>query len=261
MKYLVLRRFVQFFILLCFSVGSLNFILIGNLSSSKLFNTIPLSDPFAILQIYLASFSVDFQALLGAFIIFIMYGFIFGRAFCSWVCPINLITDFATFIRKKFNFRQSKCINISKNTRYYILILMLFLSFILSIPAFESISYIAIVQRGIIFLNTSWIFVAFIIFCIDAFLGNRIVCSHVCPLGAFYAFISKFALLKIKYNFEKCTKCFKCVNICPERQVLWMVAKKSASVKSGECIRCGRCIEVCDDDAINFNIFNLKEVK
>ena len=261
MKYLFLRRFVQIFILLCFSISGLNFILVGDLSSSKFLNTIPLSDPFAILQIYLASFSVDLQALIGALVVLFIYGILLGRAFCSWVCPVNLITDFAAFIRNKFNFKQSKYINLSKNTRYYLLALMLILSFVLSMPAFESISYISIVQRGIIFFNTSWIIVAFLIFCIDTFLGNRVVCSHICPLGAFYALISKFAFLKIKYDLKKCTKCFKCINICPEKQVLWMIAKQSSSVNSGECIRCGRCIEVCDDDALNFNIFNFKEIK
>ena len=259
MKYLILRRIVQLGILMLFAFGTFDFILKGNLSSSKLFSNIPLSDPFAVFQIFLASLSIDLMAVFGALIVLILYGIFLGRAFCSWVCPVNLITDFAAFIRSRLDFKTSKFFILSKNLRYYVLALVLILSFILSIPVFESFSYIGVIHRGIIFGGTSWLFVAFIIFCIDTFLSSRATCSHFCPLGAFYALTSRFALLKVKYDTDKCTKCFRCVGICPENQVLWMIGKQSSSVNSGECTRCGRCIEVCNDDALNFNIFNLRK--
>ncbi|TNB60757.1 quinol dehydrogenase ferredoxin subunit NapH [Campylobacter helveticus] len=259
MKYLILRRIVQISILVLFSFSVFDFILKGDLSSSKLFSVIPLSDPFAVLQIYLASFSVDMMALLGACVVLILYGVFLGRAFCAWVCPVNLITDFAAFIRVKFGFKANKSLILSKNLRYYLLGLVLILSFALSLPVFEGISYIGIVHRGIIFGGASWLFVAFVIFCVDTFLSFRATCSHLCPLGAFYALISRFALLKIKHKANHCTKCYHCVSVCPEKQVLWMVGKESVSVNSGECIRCGRCIDVCNDDALNFNIFDLRK--
>lgn len=261
MKYLIARRVVQVGILALFSFKATDFILKGNLSSSKLFDTIPLSDPFAVLQVFLASWSIDFTALLGALILFFIFALLLGRVFCSWVCPVNLITDFAALIRNKMGFKNAKFLILPKNLRYFVLALVLILSFVLSMPVFENFSYIAIVHRGIIFATSSWLFVAFILFCIDTFLSPRAVCSHFCPLGAFYALISRFALLKIKHNSDKCTKCYKCIGICPEKQVLSMIGKESLSVKSGECIRCGRCIEVCNDDALNFNLFNLRNKK
>ena len=118
MKYLILRRIVQISILVLFSFSAFGFILKGDLSSSKLFSTIPLSDPFAVLQIYLASFSVDMMALLGACVALILYGVFLGRAFCAWVCPVNLITDFAAFIRVKFGFKANKSLILSKNLRF-----------------------------------------------------------------------------------------------------------------------------------------------
>lgn len=258
MKYLLLRRICQLGLLALFCF--VPFVLSGNLSSSNLFKTIPLSDPFAVLQIYLASLSIDTAALVGALIIMLLYGLLLGRAFCSWVCPINMISDFSAFVRRKLHLKAEKSLLLSKNLRYYVLFVCLALSFILSLPVFESFSYIGIIHRGIIFGSVSWIFVAFIIFCIDTFLSPRATCSHFCPLGAFYALISRFAFLKIKYRLNKCTKCYKCVQICPEKQVLSLIAKNSGLVKSGECIRCARCIEVCDDDALNFNIFDLRRL-
>lgn len=261
MKYLILRRSLQMAILACFAFGTSLFVQ-GNLSSSLWFSTIPLSDPYAVLQLLCAGLSVSFGAisgsvLIGALLILAFYALFAGRAFCAWVCPVNLIVDFAAWVRRKCNY-QNAHFSLSKNTRYYVLALSLLLSFILATPAFESVSYIGIIQRGVIFGTISWLMVAFIIFVVDTFLSPKATCSHFCPLGAFYALVSKFALLKVKYNFDKCSKCYNCVNICPEKQVLSIVGKQSGRVNSGECIRCGRCIEVCNDDALNFSILNLR---
>lgn len=61
----------------------------GNLSASSLFGLIPLSDPYAILQMVVAGAVLATDVLVGALIITIFYLIIGGRAFCSWVCPIN----------------------------------------------------------------------------------------------------------------------------------------------------------------------------
>ncbi|MBD5166314.1 MAG: quinol dehydrogenase ferredoxin subunit NapH [Helicobacter sp.] len=255
MKYLLLRRCCQFLIIALFMAG----VFVGNLSSSKLFSTIPLSDPFAALQIALASLSIDITLLTGAVIVFVLYALL-GRVFCAWVCPVNLITDFAAWLRAKLGV-QGRFLNLNKNLRFVLLALFLLLSFLLSMPAFESVSFIGIIQRGILFGGVSWLFVAFVILCLDIWGAPRATCSHICPLGAFYALIGKWALLKVRYNRDKCTKCMRCVQICPEKQVLWMVGKESANVCSGECLRCARCIDVCNDDALNFNLVTLGEKK
>lgn len=255
MKYLLLRRCCQFLIIALFMSG----VFVGNLSSSKLFNTIPLSDPFAALQIVLASLSINVTLFIGAVIVLVLYALL-GRVFCAWVCPVNLITDFAAWLRAKLGV-QGRFLNLNKNLRFILLGLFLLLSLLLSMPAFEAVSFIGIIQRGILFGGVSWLFVAFVILCLDIWGAPRATCSHICPLGAFYALLGKKALLKVRYNREKCTKCMRCVQICPEKQVLWMVGKESANVCSGECLRCARCIDVCNDDALNFNLVTLGEKK
>lgn len=254
MKFLLLRRLSQITIFALFIIGNFTTykILQGDLSSSKLLKFIPLSDPFATLQLFLSGFSLASDVILGAILITIFYALIAPRVFCAWVCPVNIITDFASFVRKVAGY-NSNIINISRQSRYYILATSLILSFILEFPIFESISFIGIVQRGIIFLSTSAISVAVIIFAIDCFLGSKIVCSKICPLGAFWATLSKKAFFKITHIANNCTKCMKCKSVCPEVHVLSMVGKFDAQVGS-ECISCGRCIDMCNDNALKFDI-------
>ena len=264
MKYLILRRISQILILALFFASNYYGVKIlqGNLSSSLLFGVVPLSDPFAVLQLFLAGFSIGSTAVLGAGIILAFYAFIAPRAFCSWICPVNIITETARWLRVKLGYdKDKKFVNFTRGARYYILAFTLFLSLVTGAPAFEGVSYIGIVQRGIIYGGVLWLFVAFGLFAIDAFLGDRLVCSKLCPLGAFYAVVGKFSLLRIEHNAGNCTNCMKCKLICPENQVLGIIGKQSGFIKSSECISCGRCIDVCDDDALKFNIRNLLKEK
>ena len=124
MKYLILRRISQILILGLFFASNYYGIKIlqGNLSSSLLFGVVPLSDPFAVLQLYLASFSIASGALVGAAIVFAFYAIVAPRAFCSWVCPVNIITETARWVRVKLGYdKDKKFVNFTRSARYYVL--------------------------------------------------------------------------------------------------------------------------------------------
>ena len=137
----------------------------------------------------------------------------------------------------------------------------LIISFILGITAFEFISPISMVHRGIVFgLGLGWA-AMLIIFLFDLFVLKNGWCGHICPLGAFYSILAKSSLIKIQHDAEKCTGCMECKVVCPEKQVLFMIDKESLPVLSGECTSCARCIEVCNDEALHFSIRNFKNLK
>ncbi len=255
-RYLLLRRLLQISLLFLFFGGNAfgwN-VLKGNFSSARLFSTIPLSDPYAVVQIMATGFMVATDALIGAAIILLLYGLVFGRMFCSWVCPMNMITDSAIFINKKLQLNNHYIL--PRNIRYGILILGIILSFFLSTPAFEAISPVSTLHRGIIFgMGGGWAIIA-VVFLFDLALLRNGWCGHLCPIGASYALIGKFALIKIRHDSEKCTDCGKCFEVCPEHQVLNIINIKSGIISSSECTNCSRCIEVCDDKALKISLGN-----
>ncbi|QOY54137.1 quinol dehydrogenase ferredoxin subunit NapH [Candidatus Sulfurimonas marisnigri] len=263
-RYLFFRRFTQLSILVLYFLANAWgwSVLKGNLSSSLLLNTVPLSDPYAALQMLAAGAVLSADLLLGAFIVTIFYLLIGGRVFCSWVCPVNIVTDAAALLRRKLGVDAiSRRQPASRNMRYWVLVLSLIISAIMGITAFEFISPISMLHRGIVFgLGFGWA-AMLIIFLFDLFVLKNGWCGHVCPLGGFYSLLGNFSLIRVSHSEENCTLCMKCKTVCPEHQVLHMVGKESLPVLSGECTNCARCIEVCDDDALNFSIRNLAKNK
>lgn len=51
---------------------------------------------------------------------------------------------------------------------------------------------------------------------------------------------------KAQINYEKCSNCLKCEEICPQRAISY------SKVKLSRCIGCGRCFSVCTHGAISF---------
>ncbi|MFK5937551.1 MAG: quinol dehydrogenase ferredoxin subunit NapH [Sulfurimonas sp.] len=262
-RYLILRRLTQIGILvLYFGANAWGWIVLqGNLSSSLLFKMIPMSDPYAALQMLAAGATLAMDLIFGVFLITLFYMLIGGRAFCSWVCPINMVTDAANFVRRKLEFNRLQGVKfpVNRNMRYWVLALSLVISAFMGVAAFEFVSPISMIHRGVVFgMGFGWSVVV-IIFLFDLFVLKDGWCGHVCPLGGFYSLIGRFSLIRVLHNEENCTLCMKCKTVCPEHQVLHMIGKESLSVTSGECTNCARCIEVCDDDALEFSLRKLAE--
>ncbi|MEK6743179.1 MAG: quinol dehydrogenase ferredoxin subunit NapH [Nitrospirota bacterium] len=254
-RYRILRRLVQAGALSLFFAGNAWGwkVLQGSLSSSLLFGIVPLADPFALLQVFATGTMVAAKALLGGGIVLLFFAAIAGRAFCGWICPVNIVTDLADTVSTAVG-EGNRSLRLSRNARYWVLGLSLVLSAWLGIAAFEWISPIGALHRGVVFgMGMGWTSVA-AVFLFDVFVVRNGFCGHLCPLGAFYSLAGGWSWMRVVHSKEQCTSCMRCIESCPEPQVLPMVGKRDGPVTSGECTNCGRCIEVCPDDAMRFGL-------
>ena len=259
-RYLLLRRAVQLGVLLLF-LGTVRWswevagkpLLSGNLSASELLGIIPMADPFAVLQIILTRHLPQAEVLIGAGIILLIYALLGGRTFCAWVCPLNMVTDLAAWLRRRLGVRD--LFRVSRNIRYTVLVLALALSVLTGVAAFEWISPISMLHRELIFgIGLGWTAVLGV-FLFDLFILRNGWCGHLCPLGAFYALVGKLALLRVDFDTPTCTHCGECARVCPEPQVLNLkAASATGMIASGECTNCGRCITVCPEDTLHFDL-------
>ena len=265
MKYLLLRRATQFAIMfLYFAANAYGWhILEGTFGTSMLFGFIPLADPYNTLQVLSTGFVLGADVLLGTAIITLFYFVVGGRAFCSWVCPINMVTDLANWLRRRLNLDKEE-INyrfIKRNARYWLMVVGLIVSAIVGVAAFEVFSPITIMQRGMVFGFGMGGAVVLAIFLFDLFGVKNGWCGHLCPLGAAYSVIGSQSLVRVKHDHDACTNCMDCKVVCPENQVLHMINKSSIAVTDGECTNCGRCVDVCNDDALEFGIRSFMKTK
>ena len=258
-RHLILRRLSQFGILLLF-FGSAHWawhyqeklILSGNLSSSLFLDTIPMADPFAVLQIFLTGHLLEQEVVLGAALILGFYWLVGGRVWCSWVCPLNPVTDLAGWLRDRLG--VSNAFHLPRQTRYVVLAVSLVLSLLIGVAAFEWVSPIAILHREILYgIGAGWLFILGI-FVFDLLLLKHGWCGRLCPLGAFYALVNRYSPLKLRFKSPTCTHCGECIRVCPEPQVLNLHrAGEIGLIDSGECTNCGRCISVCAEDTLVFD--------
>jgi len=259
-KFLILRRLSQLGILGLFLAGSLFgiWIIKGNLTSSLLLDTIPMTDPFVFLQSWFAGHIPQKDVIIGVIVISIFYLLVGGRVYCSWFCPMNIITDTANWLRRKFNLKGSG-VNIDKTTRYWILAMTLITALIIGKIAWEIINPVSILHRGIIFgMGLGWLFI-FSIFMFELIICVHGWCGRLCPVGAFYSLLGKLSFLRISAaKREKCDDCMDCFAICPEPQVINPALKGSGSalITDSMCTNCGRCIDICAEDVFHYsNIF------
>ena len=251
-RFLILRRISQFSIIALFMAGPTWGIFKGNLSSSTLFDVIPFTDPLLLLQTIAAGHLPEFTAILGALIVVALYAVIAPRAFCAWVCPLNIVTDLAAWLRRKLNVKASY--SWPKSLRYWLIPVLLIGSAISGSALWVWIDPVSSLHRGLIFgMGAGWMLIV-LVFLLDLFLVEHGWCGHLCPLGATYGIIGKQSIMRVTATDRNaCTKCMDCFNVCPEPQVLREPLKDGdIRVMDQDCISCGRCIDVCSEKVFEF---------
>jgi polyferredoxin len=81
---------------------------------------------------------------------------------------------------------------------------------------------------------------------------NRAVCKYVCPIPVVQKIGSRFSMMKINIQPEKCVECFACERACPMDIKLLDYMYEGKRILSTECISCSTCIHVCPTDAVAY---------
>ncbi len=257
-QWLMLRRVSQLTVLALFLAGPWfgYWIVKGNLNYSLTLGVLPLADPYVLLQSLLAGHRPERNVLIGALIIVVLYFLVGGRAYCAWVCPVNVVTDAAHWLRTRLAVRGGA--RLSRVTRYWILAMTLMAALITGTIAWELVNPVSMLHRGIIFgIGAGWTVIV-AVFLLDLFVAERAWCGRLCPVGAFYGAVGRFSPLRVfAVRREQCNDCADCYAVCPEPLVIKPALKGandgiSPVILSPHCTNCGRCIDVCSKDVFAF---------
>ena len=257
-RWLVLRRLVQMTVLALFLLGPWFgwWIVKGNLNYSLTLDTLPLADPLVMLQLLATRHVPERNAIIGVCIVLAFYLLVGGRVYCAWVCPVNIVTDAASALRRRLDIRGGG--DLPRQTRYWMLALILALAAGTGSIVWELVSPVSLLPRGLIFgMGGGWLLIAGI-FLFDLFVMKRGWCGHLCPVGAFYGLLGRVGLVRVSATRrEDCNDCLDCFTACPEQHVIRLPLKGAHKgvgpmIKDSDCTSCGRCIDVCAKDVFQF---------
>ena len=258
-RWLIARRLTQLGFFAAFATGPWIGLWItkGTLAASLTLDVLPLTDPLVALQSLLARHIPETSALIGVGIVLVAYLIVGGRTYCSWVCPINPITDAATWTRRRLGL-DMKPWRLSRDTRLYVLAAVLVAAALTGTIAWELVNPITTLHRGLLF-GLSWgALSALAIFALDVLVAPNAWCGHLCPVGAFYGVLNTRAALRVSASKRAlCDDCMDCYAVCPEMHVISPALKGARSgagplILSRDCTSCGRCIDVCPERVFRF---------
>ena len=232
--------------------------LTGNYSAARLLDRLPLADPLAALEVWLASGHLGRDLAIGAGIVAVFYALL-GRVFCGWICPLGLLLDLAQDVRARlFGPRHSTSLRLADEavpteTRYFVLAAVLLGSAIGGVPLFTTVSPInALMWLAVFGVGVEVLLPAALI--VLEFFAPRVFCRALCPLGAMYSLIGRFGLLRVRVlgMGGLCVHCRKCSVACPmgiDVMEDWVVPGH-ATVDDAGCTRCGTCLDGCPTAAL-----------
>lgn len=220
--------------------------------------------PIGSLQAVLSSSTFKVSCYVLGFLM--LFGSIFGRFICGWLCPFGLVQDliYRIPVFKKFKRKNLPGHKVLIYLKYVILIVFVIILPCLAVndagsgsPWFcEYICPSGTLFGGILLtlLNKSlraavgvrfvWKVILLVAILVCDLIVYRPFCKYLCPLGAAYSVFNTFSLYRFEIDEEKCVKCGLCRDVCRMDIKVW------ENPNSTECIRCGECKSACPKGAI-----------
>jgi len=223
------------------------------------------------------------------FVILIILTLLFGRVYCSTLCPVgtfqDMVSRFSSIFKSKKSrrFKYAGAHNILRYSILTIVLLPLIFGITLPIALLDPYSNWGRISSQILgkgeqvvtnFLSTifpdSIFFRSYTYFAIGAFilatlfllvlivfsaLKGRLYCNTICPVGTMLGGLSRFSLFKPTIN-ENCNHCMLCISNCKSQ----CIDVKNGIVDTSRCVACLNCMQSCKKGAITYT-FTFKRSK
>jgi polyferredoxin len=184
-------------------------------------------------------------------IVFLAGALLLRKSFCSWICPVGLLSEsLARLGRKLFgrNYRPWRWLDIPLRSLKYLL-LAFFLWAILGMSALELRAFIespynrvADIKMGLFFVHLGQVgLTVIVVLAILSVLVQGAWCRYLCPYGALLGLFSRFSPVRVQRRPNSCIDCSLCDRVCMAR----LPVSSSVKIRSVECTGCLDCLAVC----------------
>ncbi|MBF6598833.1 MAG: 4Fe-4S dicluster domain-containing protein [Fermentimonas sp.] len=235
---------------------------------------------FTKIQFIPALLSLNIIILISLLLLTIM----FGRVYCSSICPMGIYQDIVAWLSKKQNKKKRYRYDKAKNALRWSILGATIVAFIfgfnflvglldpygsygritthlfrpiylegnnLLASIFTSFNDYTFFKVGIYLLSVSSTIIALITLLVIGYMawrGGRTYCNTVCPVGTTLGFMSKYSLFKVQFVDDKCNMCGLCSMKCKAS----CIDSKNKKIDHSRCVTCFNCIEVCNRSAMKY---------
>jgi ferredoxin-type protein NapH len=199
-----------------------------------------------------------------------------GRAFCGWACPFGYLQDGLYRIRTpKFKFPRA-----ADGLKYVLLVVL-----VIALPVAlgggngltpeqritsdksDVVDYCGTIcpagtlEAGLPLLASdataraqvstrTWSKLAILGVVLGLMVfSRRSFCRGLCPLGATMSLLSGVSTFRLRTETDKCTKCMRCVRVCPTKSRL-VPETAGGKEATAECVMCLDCVRSCPEAGV-----------
>ncbi len=220
-----------------------------------------------------------------ALVILIVMTLVFGRIYCSIICPLGILQDIIGWVGKKVKknrYTFSKALSWLRYTMLGVMVVALVAgigSIVQLLAPYSAFGRIATtllqplykmgnnVLAAISEHYDNYVFyhtetgvpnitivlaiacVTLVVLAVLAYRNGRTYCNTICPVGTVLSFLSRFSWMKIQFDADKCKNCSLCTKNCKAACIDF----KSHQVDYSRCVVCGDCIESCKFGALQYS--------
>lgn len=223
-----------------------------------------------------------------ALVFLILLALVFGRIYCSVICPLGVMQDVINWFRSKVGPKKSRknrfgysaprtVIRIAVLVGFVALVALGFMSIAALIEPYSEYGRIASTFLAPIYdggnnlladmaqARDSYAFhhvtpaavmvpslivagVTLLIVGGMAWFGGRDYCNTICPVGTVLGYISKYSWLKPVIDVSKCNGCKKCARNCKAK----CIDPDAHTIDYTRCVACMDCLNNCSTGAIKY---------
>ena len=220
-----------------------------------------------------------------ALVFLIVMTLVFGRIYCSIICPLGILQDIIGWVGKKVKknrYTFSKALSWLRYTMLGVMVVALVAgigSIVQLLAPYSAFGRIATTllqplykmgnnvlaaisehydnyafyhtETGIpnITIVLAIACVTLVVLAVLAYRNGRTYCNTICPVGTVLSFLSRFSWMKIQFDADKCKNCSLCTKNCKAACIDF----KNHQVDYSRCVVCGDCIESCKFGALGYS--------
>lgn len=234
------------------------------------------------IQLIPAILALNFGVVIGLIVLTL----IFGRLYCSIICPLGILQDIFGRIGRIGKKNKYKYTFSNNHTILRVVVLVLFIIFLL-VPGIGAVAHLiapysaygriaanlfaplyALCNNGLAYIAErmdSYLFysvdvwvksissliiatITLIVLAILSWKNGRTWCNNICPVGTVLGYLAKYSLFKPVIDTEKCNKCGLCARQCKAS----CIDHTKHEIDYSRCVTCFNCIETCNKNAIQY---------